>query len=324
MNRQQPEISVIVPVFNSEGTIDACLESLLNQDFPSYEIIIVNDGSTDKTAQICQAKKGVQIIETTNGGPSRARNIGVKKAAGEFVAFTDGDCIVHQQWLTELRKGFLRKEIASVGGDQISPENESRFGKNVQETFVILGFATSYMKTQPNMAEIRHNPSCNSAYRKSVFETIGGFEESLWPGEDVDLDCRLTQQGCILMRNPKAIVKHFRPQSPTELRNMMQRYGGSAYLLLRKYGFFRTLHYIPFLLLAAIVAVLLTAIFSPSVLLLLPLLLLTSLLFFFINKGFSLKSLTILFLSLFIVFHWHLGFLKQVFLKNPQQSQDKR
>jgi len=317
MSRQHPEFSIIVPVFNCEETMDACLESLLNQDYPSYEIIIIDDGSTDETAQICQSKEGIQIIQVSNGGPSKARNIGVKKAKGEFVAFTDGDCIVHQQWLTELRKGFLRAEIASVGGNQISPETESSYGQNVQETFAILGFATSYMKTRPNMAKIQHNPSCNSAYRKTLFETIGGFEESLWPGEDMDLDFRLTQQGYILMRNPKAIVKHFRPQSHTELGNMMQRYGASTNLLLRKYGFFRSLHFIPFLLLTAIVAVLSVAIYSPSLLFFLPLALLAFLLIFLIIKGFSQKSLTILFLSLLIVFHWHLGFFRQAFLTKP-------
>ena len=319
MNSLNPEISVIVPVYNCEGTIDACLESLLNQNYSAaYEIIIVEDGSTDKTAEICQSKKGIQIIQVPNGGPSRARNIGVKKAKGEFIAFTDGDCIVHRQWLAELREGFSRAEIASVGGNQVSPENESRFGKNVQDTFVLLGFATSYMQTPSDMVEIQHNPSCNSAYRKTVFETIGGFDEALWPGEDMDLDFRLSQRGYTFLRNPKAIVKHFRPQSLTELGHMMHRYGASAYLLFRRYGFFRTLHYIPFLLLTAIVVILLTVFFIPSALLLLPLLVVISILLFLINKGFSRKSLKILFLSLFIVFHWHLGFFRQAFSKKTQ------
>ncbi len=317
MTERCPKISIIVPVFNCERTIHDCLESLLNLDYPDYEIIIIDDGSTDNTTKICQSHKRVNVIQIPNGGPSRARNIGVKKAKGEIVAFTDGDCIVHRQWLKELQKGFSSDKIAGVGGNQISPPNETAFGKSVQETFAILGFATSYMKPYTTLTETRHNPSCNSAYQKHIFESIGGFNESLWPGEDVDLDYRLIQNGHTLIRNPEAIVKHYRPQSLSGLCSMMQRYGGATYLLLKKYGFFRLLHYIPFLLPFVLCSIIIASIYKPSLLLFSPLVLLALLLFFLGRKGFSKKSVTILFLSLVILVNWHLGFYKQPFKTDP-------
>lgn len=323
MTALPPEISIIVPVFNCEKTIDACLESLLNQDFLNYEIIIVDDGSTDKTPQICQSKKGIQTFRISNGGPSRARNIGVAKAKGKFVAFTDGDCIVHQLWLKELQKGFLREDIVSTGGNQISPQNESDFGKYVQDTFCILGFATSYMKTAPTMSETFHNPSCNSSYRISIFQEVGGFDESLWPGEDVDLDQRLILNGYSLTRNPEAIVQHYRPQSLSALAAMMQRYGKSAYQLLGRYGFFRTLHYIPFISLTLLLCTTAALLYKPSLLVVLLSGLSGICLLFIACNGFTKRSVILLFLSLHIFFHWHLGFFKQFFFSEKSKNQAK-
>lgn len=320
MNSILPKISIIVPVYNSAKTMRECLNALSSLDYPFYEIIVVDDGSTDATAEICLSYPQILLIRTSNGGPSRARNLGVKKATGEIVAFTDGDCIVDQQWLRELQEGFSEEKITGVGGNQISPSNETAFGKYVQDTFSILGFATSYMKTPTRTAHICHNPSCNSAYRKQVFFDIGGFDESLWPGEDVDLDRRLTERNYRLMRTPKAIVRHYRPQSTSALAMMMQRYGGSAYRLFKRYGFFRPLQYLPlitFTLFVTLLAGLIydTALVSMSVLVALP----TLFSLFLIQEGVSKKTAILFFLSLYIYFHWHFGFLKAMLkIKRPE------
>lgn len=315
-----PDISVIIPVYNCSKTIEKCLDSLSSLEYPNYEIIIVDDGSTDDTAKICQSYHQTKVIRTVNGGPSRARNIGVREATGEIVAFTDGDCIVHRRWLNELANGFSREDIACVGGNQISPPDETDFGRYVQETFSVLGFATSYMKTHTNMTETRHNPSCNSAYRKSLFEKVGGFDELLWPGEDVDLDYRLNQLGYTLIRNPEAIVKHYRPQSLSELGSMMQRYGGSAFLLLKKYGFFRPLHYMPFILISVLLCVTAALIYKPSTGMFFLIVLSVLLLFFGVIRAFSKKTAMLFSLSLVIFINWHLGFFKHIFLSEERNN----
>jgi O-antigen biosynthesis protein len=310
-----PKISIIIPVFNSAKTIRQCLDALSSLDYPSYEIIVVDDGSTDATAKICLLYPQILLIRIPNGGPSKARNLGVQKATGEIVAFTDGDCIVDRKWLLELRKGFSEEHIAGVGGNQVSPPDETTFGKYVQDTFFALGFATSYMKTPKKMSSTYHNPSCNSAYRKKVFLDIGGFDESLWPGEDVDLDNRITQLNFRLIRTPKAIVKHYRPQSLSDLSKMMQRYGGSAFRLFKRYGFFRPLQYLPFITLTLVICMIAGLIYDPRnamyILGALPALFL----FFVIKEGISKRAVILCLFSLLIFLHWHIGFLKAL-LKN--------
>ncbi len=312
MNPHTPEFSIIVPVYNCEQTITACLKSLQEQDHSAYEIIIVDDGSTDTTAEICAAEQDIQLVQVSNGGPSRARNIGITQAKGRFAAFTDGDCIVEKTWLTELRKGFSRNDVAGVGGNQISPPDDSPLARHIQETFTILGFATSYMKTVSSMSEISHNPSCNSAYRLSILRDLGGFDESLWPGEDVDLDQRLTRTGHVLIRNPAAVVQHHRPQSLTALKNMMQRYGSSACLLFKRYGFFRPLQYLPLVSALLLLCGLTGLIVNPPVTILLSsIACLAVLAFLFLpGHGFSRKTAVLFLLAVFIVVHWHIGFIK--------------
>ena len=201
----EPLISIIVPAHNSERTIRKCVDSLLRLDYVNYEIFVVDDGSFDKTKEILsEYKSRVNIIENRHVGPSRCRNIAVKKAKGDFLTFTDSDCIVDKNWLKELMKGFVNEKVVSTGGIQLSPEDETKFGKMVQEFFNLTGFLGGYIKNKgaEEIKRVEHNPSCNVAYRKSVFLDIGGFDENLWPSEDVDLDYRLKKRSFEFRYNP--------------------------------------------------------------------------------------------------------------------------
>ena len=103
--------------------------------------------------------------------------------------------MVDRRWLTELEKGFDNPDVAGVGGDQKSPEDETERGRLIQEFLKTIGFITDYIKTNAEMKETTHNPSCNSAYRKSILEEVGGFDETLWPAEDVELDLKIHRLG---------------------------------------------------------------------------------------------------------------------------------
>ncbi|MFH0782120.1 MAG: glycosyltransferase [Pseudomonadota bacterium] len=263
MNPAVAKISVVIPVCNCEQTIGQCLDSMVSQDYPNFEVLVVDDGSTDRTVDICQTYFNIKMIRVENGGPSRARNIGSKMATGEILAFTDGDCIAEPNWLSELTRGFNRPGVAGVGGDQKSPYDETVFGRRVQDVLKLLGVVTYYTQAISVMTETPHNPSCNAAYLKRVLTEVGGFDQSLWPGEDVDLDIRIRQKGYTLIYNPDAVVRHYRPQTYGGFSRMMRRYGASAWQLFGRYGFFRVLQYEPIIFILGLLLGILMILWNP-------------------------------------------------------------
>jgi cellulose synthase/poly-beta-1,6-N-acetylglucosamine synthase-like glycosyltransferase len=247
-----PKISVIIAARNAAATLAKCLTSLTAQERVSFEIIVVDDESSDDTRAIARSFENVAVVELGWGGPSRARNVGVARSRGDLVAFTDADCVAHPDWLPELARCFDDPSVAGAGGDQGSPEDDTVFGKRVQELFKTIGFMTDYIKSDASGKTIRettHNPSCNSAYRKQLFEHVGGFSEDQFPGEDLELDLKLRRLGHKLVYNPAAVVGHYRPASYRALASMMRRYGAGERKLVRKFGFLRLLDYQPFVLL---------------------------------------------------------------------------
>ena len=316
MINNYPLVTIIIPAYNCESTIAKCLDSLARLRYPHYEIIIIDDGSTDKTPQILQRYKEIRITRTENSGPSRARNIGIQKALGEFIAFTDADCIIAENWLEELLKGFVDDTVAGVGGDQQSPADETPFGRNVQDFMKTVGFVADYLKTNKEIIPTKHNPTCNVMYRKSVLLEAGFFDENLWPGEDVEMDLKIGRLGYRLYYNPDAVVRHYRPKSAEAFSRMMKRYGWAQGWLVRKYGPFRLVHFMPLFLVAGLT-------FLLNILRIDPFMaagfLTAALLFGFICFTFKSSSVkrgvTFLYLLLILVFFWNLGFLQGVFEK---------
>ena len=308
MTSFRPKFSVVIPAYNCGDTIAKCLDSLMEQVHSSYEVVVVDDGSTDETLNICESRPDVRVIRVKNGGPSKARNIGFKNALGEIVAFTDSDCVADPKWLKELERGFAVPEVAGVGGDQESPPDETDFGKRVQEIFKLLGIVTFYIHNSQEMGETAHNPSCNSAYRKKILEEIGGFDETLWPGEDVDLDIRIRRMGYRLVFNPAAVVRHYRPHTYGQFSKMMRRYGASAWHLFRRYGLFRTLHYEPILMVLGLMTLAVMMMWEPwtAAVLLTPFPVLWA--WFFIKTGEFRKSIQWVILFTLIMLNWNWGF----------------
>lgn len=260
-----PLVSIVIPARNAQATIKKCIDSILQQSYRNYELIIINDGSTDKTAQILAGYPQAKILITPGTGPSKARNTGIAQAKGEFVAFTDADCVVDYHWIEELLKGFINERIAGVGGIQKSPADDSCFGRKVHEFLATFGFISDYIRTSHQIRPVNHNPSCNVIYRKSVLTELTGFLEDLWPGEDVELDYRIRKKGYLLMFNPKAAVFHYRPNNLRDFSRMMFRYGRAQGWLVKKYGFFRRIHLVPVFILLLSLLFLWNTIFGLSV-----------------------------------------------------------
>ena len=244
-----PLISVVVVVRNGEATIRNCVNSLIALDYPRVEIIVVDDGSTDGTGAILAGYEGrIKVISNAaSEGPSFARNRAAQEAAGEFIAFTDGDCIAARDWLGQLVACFVDGEnVAGAGGSQAVPEDDSTFARTLAGFMSTLGFMTDYLHCAKGISKVEHNPSCNVIYKRESYIRERGFLEGLWPGEDTELDYRLRKKGYELRFNPKAIVYHYRPKDISAFYKAMVRYGWAQAMLVRKYGVFRRIQYVPF------------------------------------------------------------------------------
>jgi len=299
----KPLISIIIPAKNAHATLKKCLDSIFHLHYDSSQVIIVNDGSDDDTAAILKNYPDITVIATDGKGPSYSRNLALKEAKGEFVAFTDADCIVDSEWINELLKGFEEETVAGAGGAQKGPADDTPFGMLVQEFLLTFGFVSDYMHHGIHMRPTRHNPTCNTMYRRSVLLEMNGFLDGLWPGEDVELDYRIIKKGYCLMFNPAAIVFHYRPGSFARYRRMMFRYGVAQGFLVRRYGFFRLVHLVP----EALLLLMALFIFNAQIgLLVFSIVFIALLLKVFLQSKHPLSALKLLAVTLF---SWNLGFV---------------
>jgi len=205
--------SVIVPVYKREDKLRRCLDSLLAQDFPKegYEIFIVEDGSESGIKALVEAKSAsfpnLYYLWQTNRGPASARNLALRGVRGEIVAFTDSDCTVPPNWLTQLETGFLNhSEAVGVGGYQEAPEEV--LAQNLiarYESFVTHHVYGAGEKSVLGGFEVPTGGTNNIAYYKRVFEEVGLFDESFTAhisGEDPDFKKRVCDRGYQILYLP--------------------------------------------------------------------------------------------------------------------------
>jgi GT2 family glycosyltransferase len=188
-------VSVLITVRNVERFIAYCLASLLDQTFSDFEIVLVDDVSSDNTKKIIEKFSDKRIRYFRNKiwlGLSQSRNECLKHANGDYVFFTDGDCAVSKSWIEEGLKYLKTVDVIGVEGKTyyVSKEYKPTFSDEVVENMAGEQFMT-----------------CNIAYKKTVLESIGGFDERFTYLEDQDLALRALKYGKICF-NPQMIVYH--------------------------------------------------------------------------------------------------------------------
>jgi cellulose synthase/poly-beta-1,6-N-acetylglucosamine synthase-like glycosyltransferase len=225
-----PKVSVIVCAYNAERTMDRCLASLEKLNYPNHEAIVVNDGSTDATREICERYNFVDLINQENQGLSAARNVGLNAATGEIIAYTDSDCMVDPDWLTYLVTCFQSSEFAAVGGPNLSPRDDSM----VATCVAVSPGAPAHVLLDDEVAE--HIPGCNMAFRREALEAIAGFDPIFRAaGDDVDVCWRLQNKGYKIGFSPAAVVWHFRRNTVRDYLKQQRGYGKAETLLFFKH-----------------------------------------------------------------------------------------
>jgi len=224
-----PRISVVVCTYNGARTIRDCLEGLTRLAYPDYEVIVVDDGSTDSTATIAR-QYDCRLIQTENRGLASARNTGLAAAAGEIVAYTDDDAYPDPHWLTYLAATFLRTSHAAVGGPNLAPPGDGPIAECVARA------PGGPLHVLLSDCEAEHIPGCNMAFRKSCLEAIGGFDPQFRAaGDDVDVCWRLQTRGWTLGFSPAAVVWHHRRNSVRAYWKQQIGYGRAEAMLERKW-----------------------------------------------------------------------------------------
>lgn len=203
-----PEISVIVSCYNKRDMIGHCVESLIEQDMDSFEVVVVDDGSTDGSLQALEGLGPydvLKIITQDHRGISATKNRGLAASRGSILLFLDGDCILEQGSLAELAKSFRDSSIGCVGGEVRAINSSSLIAKAVE-----------YMQ---NEVERKWPFGANVAYRRSVLDVVGFFDEQMVAGEDAELYLRTVKLGFksrvernIVARteNPDDLISFFR------------------------------------------------------------------------------------------------------------------
>ena len=224
-----PSMSVVICSYNGERTIRQTISEVLKSDYPSFEVIVVDDGSKDRTPEIAASFPEVRLISITNSGLSAARNIGMKAASGEIVAYIDDDAYPDPHWLHYLASAFQRTSHVAIGGPNIPPPGDGP----VAECVANAPGGPIHVLLTHEIAE--HIPGCNFAVRREALEEIGGFDPIFrTAGDDVDACWRLRQIGMIGFA-PAAMVWHHRRNSLQAYWKQQKGYGRAEALLEKKW-----------------------------------------------------------------------------------------
>jgi cellulose synthase/poly-beta-1,6-N-acetylglucosamine synthase-like glycosyltransferase len=223
------KISVIVPTYNRRNLLERTLNSLFQQDYPEYEIIVVNDGSQDGTHEYLKslaAEGKIKYHRHENSGLAATRKEGLKHALGELIAFTDDDCVVPNDWLSKLAKQLSHTEIGGVGGATRTGNPENIFA-------VSTDIMQNYFKQAINKerVEVPFFTGNNVAYKRTSLEKVGGPDPRFRMGaEDRDLTFRVAQTGATLVYDPSIVVEHHNDSTFWKFLRHQFDFGKGSYL----------------------------------------------------------------------------------------------
>jgi glycosyltransferase involved in cell wall biosynthesis len=227
----RPRVSVVIAAYNAARTLRNCLHALQHLRYPDYEVLLVDDGSTDGTADLVGEFPFVRYFRhSRNLGLSEARNTGIKLATGKVVAFTDADCRPDEDWLNYLMHDLLEQRTAGIGGHNLLPPDDSALAA------AVMAAPGGPLQVMLNNREAEHLPGCNMAFWRATLLEIGGFDPVFrCAGDDVDLCWRLQDLGERLGFSPGGFVWHYRRSTVRGYLRQQHGYGDAEAMLERKH-----------------------------------------------------------------------------------------
>jgi glycosyltransferase involved in cell wall biosynthesis len=225
-----PMCSIVICSYNGASTVESCLKSMERLRYPNYEVIFVDDGSTDNTQELLLKFPWVRNIRQRNMGLSHARNVGMEAARGEVVVYTDSDCEADEDWLYYLALPLVRGKHVGMGGPNLIPDE----GSWIADCVGLAPGGPTHVMIDDRQAE--HVPGCNMAFYRSILKQINGFDSQFRKaGDDVDVIWRVQNTGGSIGFSPSAQVWHYRRNTVKAYLKQQRGYGEAEALLKYKH-----------------------------------------------------------------------------------------
>jgi GT2 family glycosyltransferase/exo-beta-1,3-glucanase (GH17 family) len=234
LDARWPSISVVVCAYNAQATLAECLDHTTRLTYPNLEILVVDDGSTDATAEIARryehVGRGVRLVPIEHGGLSVARNAGIREATGELIAYLDSDAYPSPEWPYFLALGLDARTVGGVGGPNVAPVDDPLGAQAV----ACSPGGPAHVLTADDRAE--HIPGCNMAFWKGVLEEAGGFNPVYTAaGDDVDVCWKVLDLGWEIGFHPAALVWHHRRAGLRPYLRQQRGYGRAEALVAARF-----------------------------------------------------------------------------------------
>jgi len=202
-------VSIVIPVSKINDYILESIPKILAQDYKNIEIIIFPDNDESHEYHFDKTR----IVATGKCGPAVKRDLAIKYAKGEILAFLDDDAYPRADWPANALKNFDNENVAAVGGPAVTPESDDVWQKlsgTVFESYFGGGTTRNRYLPLGDKVKIQDWPTVNLLVRKDIFIKIGGFDNTFWPGEDTKLCLDIINLGYDIIYDPTALVYHHR------------------------------------------------------------------------------------------------------------------
>ena len=258
------QFSIIIPVYNRPQEVDELLESLCSQTFKDFEVVVVEDGSTEKCDTVCEKYKDRLALNyhfKPNSGPGPSRNYGAERSQGEYLIILDSDVIVPDNYLEIIKKELDGKPCDAFGGPDRAHASFTPIQKAINYAMTSF-FTTGGIRGGKQKMDKFYPRSFNLGIRKDIFETLGGFAPMRY-GEDIDLSSRIFQNGYNCRLFPEAFVYHKRRVKFSSFFRQVKHSGEARIILKNKYPkTFKLVHLLPAAFVVGNLLLLLLAIFN--------------------------------------------------------------
>ncbi len=208
-------MSVIVPTYNRRLELEDCLNSLGRQRFKDFEIVVVDDGSTDSTGEAVRTFN-VRYHKVSHGGVVKALNFGVSLALGEIIAIMDDDCVASEDWLVMLVSAYTNA-VGGVGGRILDWRGASLNTAKIVGKVLDDGRTTANFDSGGNLREVDYIKGGNMSFRKNLLQEAGLFDSN-YLGDgfnfEPDICLRIKRRGARILYEPGAVVWHLRAPRP--------------------------------------------------------------------------------------------------------------